>query len=164
LLASRRTLSEWHELLTEEEQRLRAAIGDDALVVEHVGSTAICRLSAKPIIDIAVAVRKIADVRKWLIPLEQIGYEYHGEQGISGHHFFGKGDPRTHHLNIIELSRDFWGDHLLFRDYLRQHSDITEEYERLKQDLAQKHKENREAYTEGKVAFIGCVLKAARNN
>jgi GrpB-like predicted nucleotidyltransferase (UPF0157 family) len=134
------------------------------LAIEHVGSTAICGLSAKPIIDIAVAVREIAYASKCVTLLEQIGYEYRGEQGITGRHFFAKGDPRTHHLHMVELSSDFWVGHLLFRNYLRQHRETAEEYERLKRDLAQKHKENREAYTEGKVPFIEGVVKAARSD
>jgi GrpB-like predicted nucleotidyltransferase (UPF0157 family) len=151
----------WHELFDEEEDRLCVAIGEYALAVEHVGSTAICGLSAKPIIDIAVAVREIADAGKCVMLLEQIGYEYRGEQGIAGRHFFGKGKPRTHHLHMVELSSDFWRNHLLFRDYLRGHREIIAKYERLKRELAHRHKENREAYTEGKAAFIEGVLKAA---
>ena len=138
----------WHALFTEEANRLRVAIGEYVLAIEHVGSTAICGLSAKPIIDISIAVQKIADATKCVTPLEQLGYEYRGEQGIAGRHFFAKGDPRTHHLHIVELSSDFLVAHLLFRNYLRQHRETAEEYESLKQDLAQKHKENRKAYME----------------
>ena len=154
----------WHDLFTEEEDRLRVAISEYALSVEHVGSTAICGLPAKPIIDIAVAVREIADAEKCVMPLERIGYEYRGEQGIAGRHFFGKGEPRTHHLHMVEMSSDFWRSHLLFRDYLRQHREVRENYEKLKQWLAQKYEEDREAYTEGKAAFIEEVLEAARGS
>jgi GrpB-like predicted nucleotidyltransferase (UPF0157 family) len=105
----------WHDLFAEEEDRLRVAISEYALAIEHVGSTAICGLSAKPIIDIAVAVRKIADAGKCVIPLEGIGYEYRGEQSIPGRHFFGKGEPRTHHLHMVEMSSDFWRSHLVER-------------------------------------------------
>src|SRR5918992_128153 len=151
----------WHDLFAEEERRLRVAFGDYALAIEHVGSTAICGLSAKPIIDIAVAVREIADAEECMTALEQLGYEYRGEQGIPGRHFFGKGEPRTHHLHMVELSSDFWRSHLLFRDYLLQHRETTEKYERLKKELAEKYKGDREAYTEGKAAFIESVLEAA---
>ena len=154
----------WHDLFVEEEARLRVSLGEYALAVEHVGSTAICGLSAKPIIDIAVAVRTIADAGKCVAPLECIGYEYRGEQGIPERHFFGKGEPRTHHLHMVELSSDFWRSHLLFRDSLRQQREIAEKYEQLKKELARRHKENREAYTEGKAAFIESVLKAAHES
>lgn len=154
----------WHDLFAEEAERLRVAIGEYVLAVEHVGSTAICGLRAKPIIDIAVAVREVADAEKCVMPLEGIGYEYQGEQGLVGRHFFGKGEPRTHHLYIVETGSDFWQSHLLFRDYLRQHREVREKYGELKQGLAQKYKEDREAYTEAKAAFIGGVLEAARGN
>ena len=152
----------WHDLFAEEAGRLRAAVGVYALAVEHVGSTAVCGLSAKPIIDIAVAVREIADAEKCVTPLGLVGYEYRGEQGIPGRHFFGKGAPRTHHLHVVEMGSDFWRSHLLFRDYLLQHRDAVEEYEQLKKGLAEKYRHNREAYTEGKAAFIEGVLRAAR--
>src|SRR5918992_6275624 len=151
----------WHQLFAEEEARLRDALGEYVLALEHVGSTAICGLSAKPIIDIAVAVREITDAEKCVIPLRHIGYEYRGEQGIPGRHFFGKGEPRTHHLHMVELSSDFWRSHLLFRDYLLQHRETTEKYERLKKELAEEYRGDREAYTERKAAFIESVLKAA---
>jgi GrpB-like predicted nucleotidyltransferase (UPF0157 family) len=154
----------WHDLFAEEAERLRAAVGVYVLAVEHVGSTAVCGLSAKPIIDIAAAVREITDVGKLMVPLQRIGYEYRGEQGIPGRHFFGKGSPRTHHLHVVESGGDFWRSHLLFRDYLLQHRGAAEEYEALKQELAERYKENREAYTEGKAAFIEGVLRVARGS
>jgi GrpB-like predicted nucleotidyltransferase (UPF0157 family) len=151
----------WHVLFDEEEGRLRSAVGEYVLAIEHVGSTAICGLSAKPIIDIAVAVQEIAYAERCVTALEHMGYEYRGEQGIPGRRFFGKGEPRTHHLHMVELGSELWRGHLLFRDYLRGHRDIVEQYEELKKELAQRHKENREAYTEGKAAFIEGVLQAA---
>ena len=63
---------------------------------------------------------------------------------------------------MVEMSSDFWRSHLLFRDYLRQHREVRAKYEELKQGLAQRHEEDREAYTEGKAAFIEGVLEAAR--
>ena len=154
----------WHDLFAEEEERLRGAVGEYALAVEHVGSTSICGLRAKPIIDIAVAVREVADAGKCVSPLERIGYEYRGEQGIPGRHFFRKGDPRTHHLHLVEMGGDLWRNHLLFRDYLRRRREAREKYEELKLELARKHKEDREAYTEGKAEFIERVLEAARDS
>jgi GrpB-like predicted nucleotidyltransferase (UPF0157 family) len=151
----------WHQLFAEEEARLRDAIGGYALAIEHVGSTAVCGLSGKPIIDIAVAVREIADAERCVIPLEDIGYQYRGELGIPGRHFFCKGEPRTHHLHLVKAESDFWRSHLLFRDYLRQHAEIAAEYDKLKRSLAIEYKDNREGYTEGKAAFIENVLRVA---
>jgi GrpB-like predicted nucleotidyltransferase (UPF0157 family) len=151
----------WHHLFAEEEARLREAIGEHLVAIEHIGSTAICGLSAKPIIDIAAAVRQASDAERCVRPLENIGYEYRGESGIAGRYYFVKGEPRTHHLHMVELAGDFWRGHLLFRDYLRKHREIAEEYERLKRDLAIKNEMDRKAYTEGKGTFIEEVLKRA---
>ena len=152
----------WHQLFAEEEARLREAIGEQVVAIEHVGSTAICGLPAKPIIDIAAAVREAADAARCVRSLEDIGYEYRGEAGIAGRYYFVKGEPRTHHLHMVEWGSEFWMNHLLFRDYLRMHKGVAAEYGRLKTDLAMKYEEDREAYTEGKSRFIEDVLKRAR--
>jgi GrpB-like predicted nucleotidyltransferase (UPF0157 family) len=151
----------WHQLFAEEQARLQDAIGGYTLAIEHVGSTAVCGLSAKPIIDIAVAVQQIAGAERCVTPLENIGYEYRGEYGIPGRHFFCKGEPRTHHLHLVEADSDLWRNHLLFRDYLRQHAEVAAEYEKLKKSLAFAYEDNPEAYTEGKAAFIENVLRVA---
>jgi GrpB-like predicted nucleotidyltransferase (UPF0157 family) len=152
----------WHQLFAEEEVHLREAVGEHVVVIEHVGSTAICGLWAKPIIDIAAALRQAADAERCVRPLENIGYEYRGESGIAGRHYFVKGEPRTHHLHMVEFGSEFWRVHLLFRDYLRKNQEVAEEYERLKKDLATKYERDRGAYTEGKSKFIEDVLNRAR--
>lgn len=151
----------WHQLFAEEEARLRDAIGEHVVAIEHVGSTAICGLSAKPIIDIAAAVREAANAERCVRLLENIDYQYRGENGIAGRYYFVKGEPRTHHLHMVEVGSDFWKNHLLFRDYVRKHPEVAEEYELLKRDLARKYERDREAYTEGKSSFIEEVLKRA---
>jgi GrpB-like predicted nucleotidyltransferase (UPF0157 family) len=153
---------EWHELFAAEAGQLTAAADKHALAIEHIGSTAICGIAAKPIIDIALAVREIADVEHIIQPFGNLGYVYRGENGIPDRHYFRKGSlRRTHHLHVVTYGSDLWRNHLLFRDYLRAHPQIAAQYENLKRELAQTHQENREAYTEGKTEFIENVLKAA---
>ena len=152
---------EWHRLFDEEQRRLGDAIGTVALAIEHMGSTAVRGLAAKPIIDIAVAVRDIDDVALCVRPLQSIGYIYRGELGIPGRHFFCAGEPRTHHLHMSELTSEHWWRHLLFRDCLRDHPETRGEYEELKMSLADRYGNDREAYTEGKSAFIQSLLVAA---
>ncbi|HEX8283194.1 MAG TPA: GrpB family protein [Pyrinomonadaceae bacterium] len=151
----------WHQMFDQEAGRIRAAVGGLAAAVEHVGSTAVCGISAKPVIDIAVAVRELADAARCVAPLEGLGYEYRGENGIPGRHYFTMGEPRTHHLHVVELGGEFWRGHLLFRDHLRRHPHAAKEYDDLKQKLAREHPEDRAAYTDGKAAFITGVIKAA---
>ncbi len=151
----------WRELFEAEKTLLRSVIGKLALEVEHIGSTSVCGLEAKPIIDMAVAVREILEAAECVAPLEGVGYVYRGENGIPGRHYFRKGDPTLYHLHMVELSSEFWRAHLLFRDYLRGHQEVAAEYGKLKRELAMRYPFNREAYTEGKAAFIEGVLKRA---
>jgi GrpB-like predicted nucleotidyltransferase (UPF0157 family) len=132
------------------------------LDIQHVGSTAIPGLGAKPIIDIMVAISELADVEKCIGPLATLGYEFRGEAGIPGRLFFGKGSPRTHNLHRVEGQGDFWRDLILFRDFLRTHPDEASRYYELKRRLAARFGADREAYAEGKTGFIESVLARAR--
>lgn len=151
----------WPGLFAEEAERLRAAIGEHTVAIEHIGSTSVPGLAAKPIIDILIAVMEISDVQKCVVPLESIGYEYRGELGIPGRHFFGKGETRTHNLHVVEIGSAHWRRHLRFRDYLREHDEVRNDYQALKEGLAEKHRHDREAYTDAKSEFIQGVEKAA---
>lgn len=151
----------WHQLFAEEHARLRKAIGNYVVAIEHIGSTAICRIAAKPIIDIAISVEKIADGESCVEPLENIGYEYRGEHGINGRFYFVKGEPRTHHVHMVLAGSDFWRSHLLFRDYLRENPATAKEYENLKLKLARECVNDRDAYQRRKSDFIENVLKIA---
>ena len=81
---------EWQSLFAEEERVLRASIGTYVMDIQHVGSTAIPGLEAKPIIDIAVAVRRLEDVERCIKPLECLGYEYRADEGHPGRFFFAE--------------------------------------------------------------------------
>src|SRR5689334_1122677 len=91
---------EWEQLFREEKARLQAAVGLFVLDIQHVGSTSIPGLIAKPIIDIAIAVRSFEEARVCIQPVESLGYRYRGENGIPRRHFFVKGNPRTHHIHM----------------------------------------------------------------
>ncbi len=153
---------QWHQLFADEEACLRDVIGEFVAAIEHVGSTSVCGISAKPILDIAIAVNNKANGEKCVAPLENIGYEYRGEYGIAGRFYFVKGAPRTHHLHMLLPDSDAWRKHLLFRDYLRQNPAAAEKYDKLKQELAQKYKNDRDSYLDGKADFVERVLKIAR--
>ena len=153
----------WRRLFEEEKARLQAAIGPYVLDIQHVGSTSIPGMIAKPIIDIGVSVTSFEGARVCIQPVEQLGYEYRGEFGIPLRHYFVKGDPRTHHLHMHELGSPDWENQVLFRDYLIQHPDLAEEYAALKMDLAQRYPTDREAYLEAKAPFIQRVMGMARS-
>ncbi len=167
---------QWPEQFMAEAARLRAALGDDLVVtVEHFGSTAVPGLPAKPIIDLLVAVRSLAEARQRSIPvLEALGYAYWQGDPAPDRMFFVKGlppsGPRTHHVHLVEpgLSQDprlgefSFADRLLFRDKLRADPEEAQRYLQLKQKLAAEFPDDREAYTNGKTDSIYGVMQKAR--
>lgn len=160
--------SQWPVRYEEEKGRILGVIGDKVVAIEHIGSTAVPGLGAKPVIDIMVAVRRLADTEACIEPLQSIGFEYRppDEVGIPERRYFTKGIPgaRTHHIHMVELTSTFWERHLLFRDFLRAHPEVAQEYYRLKKELADKYGEDREGYTEAKTSFIESVTDRARTD
>lgn len=158
----------WPTLYEEEKARILNAIGHKVVAIEHVGSTAVPGLGGKPIIDIMVAVRRLADVEECTEPLRSINYEYLGERGVPGRRFFRKPpgedrSARTHHLHMVEQGSDLWEEHLLFRDYLRAHPNVAQKYYELKKALAAKCGSDRSAYAEAKASFIEAVITEAKS-
>jgi GrpB-like predicted nucleotidyltransferase (UPF0157 family) len=145
-----------------EKQRLLDAIGSDAIDIEHVGSTSVPGLAAKPIIDIAVSLRHFPPRVEAIDALEKCGYVYQGESGVPGRHFFYKGMPRTHHLHLVEPNGEVWQRHLLFRDFLRTHPESARQYENLKRQLAVQYRCDRDAYNHAKTPLIAELMAAAR--
>ena len=89
-----------------------------------------------------------------------LDYEYWGEHGIAGRHFFRKGTPRSQHLHVVRSGSEFWTQHLRFRDLLRAKPALCSEYAALKRDLAGRYGADRESYTEAKGDFIRRALAA----
>ena len=157
----------WPVLFDQEAKRLRGVL-DPSLIVglEHFGSTAIPGLSAKPIIDILIAVRSLADAQASFVEvLRNLDYVYWAENPKQDRMFFVKGMPpfgsrRTHHVHVTEADGEMW-QRLAFRDYLRAHPAEAGTYERLKRRLAAEHQTDREAYTAAKSAYVATVMRKA---
>jgi GrpB-like predicted nucleotidyltransferase (UPF0157 family) len=155
----------WPLLFDAEAKRLRAAL-DPRLIVglEHFGSTAIAGLSAKPIIDILIAVSSLAAAQAAFVEaLRSLDYVYWPDNPKKDRMFFVKGMPpfgvkRSHHVHVTEPHGEMW-QRLAFRDYLRAHREEAATYERLKRRLAAKHRTDREAYTEAKSAYVEEVMR-----
>ncbi len=152
---------EWKKLYKKEEKLLRFAIGKYVLDIQHVGSTSIPSSKAKPIIDIAIAVKSLEVGEKCIKPLERLGYEHKHDAGIKGRHFFAKGSEmyRTHYIHIEKINGKLWKNHILFRDYLRSHKEVIKEYNELKEKLAKKYKDDRDTYTVKKDPFMKKIMK-----
>lgn len=157
---------EWRELFEEEAARLRSALRDSILCVEHVGSTAIEGMAAKPLIDVVAAVERLDEARSLVPVLEELDYEHRGDGGVRGRIFLAKGPRtrRTHHLSLTEPTSGHWRNSLLFRDYLRTHPKAAGEYRDLKRELARKYPDDRERYTAGKDRFVERTIETARTD
>jgi GrpB-like predicted nucleotidyltransferase (UPF0157 family)/predicted RNA-binding protein associated with RNAse of E/G family len=157
----------WPVIYAREKDLILSVIAAKVVGIEHVGSTAVPGLGAKPIIDVMVGVQKLSDAKDCVEPLKSVGYDYvpEYEKTIPERRYFRKGPegiPNKHfHLHMVERDGDFWKRHLLFRDYLRCHRDVARKYHRLKKDLSQKYRSNREGYTEAKTSFIESVVAKA---
>jgi GrpB-like predicted nucleotidyltransferase (UPF0157 family) len=155
----------WPARYDEERERLAAAFGDDAVVIEHIGSTAVPGLAAKPIIDILVAARRFPLVASHIAAMEALGYEHLGEYGIPGRAYFRRRSPRprTHHVHVYATGNDRIQAHLLFRDYLRAHPAEAARYADLKRELARRRLDA-VAFQSGKSAFIEELVARARRD
>ncbi len=153
---------EWVLFFEEEKVRLLASVGPFVLEIQHVGSTSISGMTAKPILDIAIAIKNYEEARVCIQPIVELGYEYKGELGIPRRHYFVKGEPRTHHIHMNEIGSQDWIDQIEFRDYLTRHPETAQEYVDLKLALAGRFPMDRQSYLEGKAPFIQKVLRMAR--
>jgi GrpB-like predicted nucleotidyltransferase (UPF0157 family) len=154
---------EWKQLYEMEKVSLQDRLDAYILDIQHVGSTSIPGMLAKPIVDIAIAIADFEEARVCIPLMEELEYEYKGEFGIPHRHYFVKGDPRTFHVHMSEIDSLEWENTILFRDYLCQHTDIAKEYAQLKISLALKYPQDRTAYMEGKTAFVEGVIQLARS-
>ncbi len=153
---------QWPLLFEREKELVLAALAGIDVRVEHVGSTSVPGLAAKPIIDMMVEVPTPEDGERAVPLLVACGYEYKGEAGIPGRFYFDRGHPSTHHLHMYPRNNPEWERHILFRDYLRAHPETVQEYADLKRDLAEKYRNDRVAYTDAKTEFIASVVEKAR--
>ena len=152
---------EWPSMFAAERARLAAVLSSWlAGPIEHVGSTAVPGLAAKPVIDIMAAVESLEASRPALMALEPLQYCY-APYRVGEIHWFCKPGPalRTHHLHLVPIGSERWRATLEFRDRLRESPRLAEEYLRLKRHLALAHPDDREAYTDGKSLFIQRVLR-----
>jgi GrpB-like predicted nucleotidyltransferase (UPF0157 family) len=153
----------WPAAFEKESQTIRSALGDLAIQIEHIGSTSVPGLSAKPILDMMLIVPRFTELDARTAALQSLGYEPKGELGIPGRLFFSKGadDARTHHLHAFEPGHSAIDAHRHFREFLKTHSSEAREYAMLKLRLAERHRNDIEAYMAGKDAFIKRVLDLA---
>lgn len=154
----------WAQEFEAEKQRLIDTFGDKIVAVEHIGSTSILGLAAKPIIDIVAAVKSFDDLPEFIDGLQKLGYEYMSDRMFDNRKFFPKcsQENRTHHLNLVlQNDPEQWMKPIAFRDYLRAHSKEREAYAKIKIALAQEYANDRATYTKLKDNFFQLIIDKA---
>ena len=156
----------WPPLFDREAAAIREACGPRVVEVHHVGSTAVPGLAAKPILDMMPVAAGPAEALEAVSGMTSLGYRCLGENGIPGRLYFEKDvDGRdVAHVHMFPAGHPAIRTHLAFRDYLRTHPAAARDYERLKRTLAAKHRNDRDAYTDAKAAFIEGIVAAAMHN
>lgn len=141
--------------------RLDDSLGDAALRIEHVGSTAVPGLPAKPTVDIQISVANLDDESRYVAQIKQAGVQLRSRDAL--HRFFRPfaGQPREVHVHVCPVASEWERQHLLFRDYLRGHEDARDAYARVKQEAAQVWSDDRLAYTDAKTGIILDLLADA---
>ena len=152
--------SSWPQKFEKEKEHLMSIVGSwNYGGIEHVGSTAVLGMVAKPVIDIMFGVKSLESSKPAIEVLIEDGYEYSPYKTEVMHWFCKPSDAfRTHHLHLIPFESPLWQERIIFRDLLRSDKSVFYQYAKLKRDLANFHKEDREAYTEKKWPFIQRAL------
>ncbi|PIR88644.1 MAG: hypothetical protein COU09_01160 [Candidatus Harrisonbacteria bacterium CG10_big_fil_rev_8_21_14_0_10_44_23] len=155
----------WIDLYETEATKLKEIFGDKLLGIEHIGSTSIPGLPAKPIIDLMILIDSHKNASKFIPPLQGLDYPFdstsHTDQSTE-RHFFRKGNPTKFHLSVAYADRGgFWKRQLAFRDYLREHPDQRDRYAELKQKLIKEDPTGKSGYIGGKTELINEILDKA---
>ncbi|QQS15740.1 MAG: GrpB family protein [Candidatus Moraniibacteriota bacterium] len=156
----------WKQGFSREAETIRDVLEQDCIDIQHVGSTAIPDILAKPIIDIAVVVPTLEKAEFYQEKLREIGYDLKENDTRAERLFFTKGpeNNRTHYLHLGELKGVYVQDMILFRDYLCRYKNFAEDYVSLKKDLTERYRDRRYDYTAGKESFVKRVIKLARES
>ncbi|NMM93202.1 GrpB family protein [Bifidobacterium oedipodis] len=156
---------EWDEEAKRTIEDLRHILGNAAIDIQHIGSTAIPSICAKPIIDIVIGVEKVAVIARYAQPLENNGYIIRGED-VQEQLLLVKGDfeqdTRTHHIHVVKWNGEAWNNYINLRDYLNAFPEKAAAYGGLKQQLAIRFPQDRMQYTNGKQSMINELLEEAK--
>lgn len=155
----------WPARFAAEVGRIAPAFAGLGARIEHIGSTAVPGLAAKPVIDILVGIARLEDLHDPARRLADQGYEYVPafEAMLPDRRFFRRvvGGMRTHHVHVVLWQGDYWQRYLGFRAALRVSTRLRDDYAALKRELAARHPHDRDAYTAGKTGFVEAVLAEA---
>lgn len=158
---------QWRNLFEEEKKILVELIGEHIIDIQHIGSTAIAGIAAKPMLDVLIGVKTLEDVKQFdKVRLKEAAIYPLGRVAIEGKVVYAKFSDvealtKTHVYHIVEYGGDWWQQHTLFRDYLNNHLHVAADYEKLKLELAKKFPTCEKSYADAKKAFVDKVLQLA---
>jgi GrpB-like predicted nucleotidyltransferase (UPF0157 family) len=159
--------ADWATQFVVARDELRAVFAPDEIAIEHIGSTSVPGLAAKPVIDILLGAGSLAAVEAKIGALGELGYAYvpKYERELPQRRYFVKASAERLrvHLHAVERGCEFWSEHLAFRDALRADAGLRDRYQSLKLRLADEFAGDRSAYTDAKVPFIRAVLDEIEN-
>jgi GrpB-like predicted nucleotidyltransferase (UPF0157 family) len=157
---------EWRQMFEDEKRVLQMVLGDVPARIEHIGSTAVAGLAAKPIIDMMVGLEDFSIADEVVPKIEALAYEYiqKYEAVMPFRRFFIKEreGTRTHQIHMVGIGSEFWERHILFRDYLRGNPKVAEQYASLKKELAEREWSDVNEYADAKTEFIRKIENEAR--
>ena len=155
----------WPEAFSDERSLIKEMLGDVAVTIYHIGSTAVPGLSAKPVIDILLEVSTIDELDKCQTAMSNSGYVGRGENDIPGRRYFIKGgNRRSHQVHAFSTGHEQIERHLAFRDYLRKNSDSAGAYAEIKRAAARVCHNDPQGYSALKAKFIEHHLQLALND
>ena len=156
--------SEWEVAAQQIISKLREILGDTAVDIQHIGSTSIKDICAKPIIDIVVGVRDFRDILGLNGVLEDNDFIFRG-QDVPDQYLYVCGDEntRTHHIHTVIYDSEAWNNYINLRDYLNCHKAEAQAYSKLKEKLARQYPDDRNRYTELKSGLIAEILAKAHD-
>ncbi len=151
----------WAKSFEREKKYLVSKLKDLVIDIQHIGSTSIPGMTAKPIVDIAIGVKTMEGSKKYIKILENVGYKFINNFGnLNTHLFFVKGEEsnRTHYIHLIKHQGKIWEHYIFFRDHLSKNKSAAKKYVSLKQKLAAQFADNRKLYTAAKGSFIKSIF------
>ena len=149
---------DWETQFIDEKNLLQSCFSD--VPIEHIGSTAIKGMVAKPIIDIMMGVTSYPPSNEMIKKIDELGYIYLGEADIvNGRTVFKKRNTLNYNFYIIKYLGKLWNENILFRDYLREHQDVALEYSKIKQNAIDKGMDTMSKYYSEKADFISNIIK-----
>ena len=155
--------AEWPRRAEAELRRIKESLGEVAVRLEHVGSTSVPGLAAKPILDLQLSVVDIERRDRYAGPLAVLGYLFVPDPLSPDYHFFARPPqrPRSHHLHVCAAGSAHEFRHLAVRDFLRAHADEAAKYAAIKRQVAERAPQDRLAYVEGKEAYVVALEERA---